>query len=693
LDEGTLIYNTCQGILENLFNATSTESSDDTSEAAEAHRERKFAMEKYKRKAEAPSKFVYGSESFVSSLYNNETGLQEMWFTTPITNLEQCTTAMFQLEHGELYAAGKRGGGGGGDDNREFFESNDFRRVFGGSTSSPVRMVDEAASVEEPARERDSDEVTRETFSDLLQQQTGKLEELLNADQFERGKLGGQELSKRLSIDKTRVSGEFDDIEKPGVGSPRSPEPAYLSSAPLPPPSATRTANEGEAKAAVVRETRVASDTSHALQARLARRGVKANGSKEQIKPIQQQQQIQQPSFDPFAPAGSPPQIERKPAPPSPKEESNPFNDNYATLRAGTSGLLVDQNNKIHSDDISIDEDADEGEVETERVVSPPTIAQEPSSTEEKQYHIRYQATHQAWRENMVQDVKDLHDLTCSDFKKSDIHLDDFGQINDFKEIGAGAFACVYRATWNGNVIAVKKLSTQIGQPMTLKTIRDFRTEASLQRTLKHENIVQLLAVCTQPLSLVMEFVPRGNLFALLGDNSVSLDWLQRLRIGLGAAKGMAYLHAQNPIIIHRDLKSLNLLLTEDLDCKVTDFGLSRFKAENDDKMTGQCGTYHWMAPEVINSERYTEKADVYSIAIILWEVYTRAIPYDGMKPVQAAMHVIQGGRLVLPEGTPNWFNHLVCTCWDASPDNRPSMDYVKQILEKAVLAVSNKQR
>ena len=66
---------------------------------------------------------------------------------------------------------------------------------------------------------------------------------------------------------------------------------------------------------------------------------------------------------------------------------------------------------------------------------------------------------------------------------------------------------------------------------------------------------LSLLAVCTKPLSLIMEFVPRGNLFALLGDSDVSLDWLQRLKIALGTAKGMAYLHGQNPIIIHRDLK------------------------------------------------------------------------------------------------------------------------------------------
>ena len=109
----------------------------------------------------------------------------------------------------------------------------------------------------------------------------------------------------------------------------------------------------------------------------------------------------------------------------------------------------------------------------------------------EQQYHVRFQATNQPWREDMADDVKALHDGCCSDFEKSGICIEDFTGITDFKEIGAGAFACVYKATWEGNVVAVKKLATGVGQPMTLKTIRDFRTEAQLQRTLQHENIVR----------------------------------------------------------------------------------------------------------------------------------------------------------------------------------------------------------
>ncbi|CAN0264517.1 unnamed protein product, partial [Scytosiphon promiscuus] len=117
---------------------------------------------------------------------------------------------------------------------------------------------------------------------------------------------------------------------------------------------------------------------------------------------------------------------------------------------------------------------------------------------------------------------------------------------------------------------------------------------------------------------------------------SVDLPFKKKRQMMLDVATGMQYLHGQNPVIIHRDLKSLNVLIDENWVTKVTDFGLSRFKATSvSEKMTGQAGTYHWMAPEVINSQHYTEKADVFSYGIILWEIFTRAIPYGGMQPVQ----------------------------------------------------------
>jgi serine/threonine protein kinase len=151
-----------------------------------------------------------------------------------------------------------------------------------------------------------------------------------------------------------------------------------------------------------------------------------------------------------------------------------------------------------------------------------------------------------------------------------------------------------------------------------------------------------------------MEYCERGALFSILADKSIELPWVLRRSIMLGLAQGIHYLHTRHPVIIHRDLKSLNVLLTEDWTTKVTDFGLSRYSPQSvSEQMTGQIGTYHWMAPEVINSNHYTEKADVYSYGIILWEILTRHTPYEGMQPVQVVAAVInRNQRPVIPPGT-----------------------------------------
>lgn len=191
---------------------------------------------------------------------------------------------------------------------------------------------------------------------------------------------------------------------------------------------------------------------------------------------------------------------------------------------------------------------------------------------------------------------------------------------------------------------------------MSAKAIRDFHSEVALMRALRHPNIVIFMGLVMDPVCLVTEYCHNGNLFDLLHDTiedeqgehyAVKIPWQRRVRIALDVARGMNFLHTSTPVIIHRDLKSLNILVDEKWTAKVSDFGLSRFKvlieslylikqsATAHGMMTGQCGTYQWMAPEVIGGHIYTEKADVFSFGINLWELLTRKIPYDGMQPMQ----------------------------------------------------------
>lgn len=116
-----------------------------------------------------------------------------------------------------------------------------------------------------------------------------------------------------------------------------------------------------------------------------------------------------------------------------------------------------------------------------------------------------------------------------------------------------------------------------------------------------------------------------------------SWPWVLVKRVACGAARGMTYLHSGTPPVLHRDLKSANILLDDSYTAKVCDFGLSRLKAQ-ERSMTGNCGTVQWMAPEVLANQRYAEPADVYSFGTIVWEMLTGECPYEGMSAIQCAL-------------------------------------------------------
>jgi len=250
------------------------------------------------------------------------------------------------------------------------------------------------------------------------------------------------------------------------------------------------------------------------------------------------------------------------------------------------------------------------------------------------------------------------------------------------EDIGKGTFGEVKRGIWRKENVAVKFLKEDMHvQEDILKT---FIEECNMLKNLRHPNILLFMGACTKGPSyfIVTEFCDSGNLFELLHHYSnYDLTWDERKRIALEIARGMNYLHSFQPPIVHRDLKSMNILLDKNLQVKIADFGSSKFL---DVSMSKQKGTFQWMAPEVIRTNTYTEKADVYSFGIILNEIAMRKPPYYGIDKKEVAKNVAsKNDYRPAIKNCPKEFAELMIKCWDFYPSKRPTFSQIIDYLNK----------
>lgn len=283
--------------------------------------------------------------------------------------------------------------------------------------------------------------------------------------------------------------------------------------------------------------------------------------------------------------------------------------------------------------------------------------------------------------------------------------------------IGGGGFGQVWSATWRGTPVAVKVLSASSESLMVQKAIlQEFVAEINMLSGMRHPNICLYIGACLEPTNraIVTELAANGSLWdalrlplktpfgtqergqplwplELYGSNDPesilhppegTWPWSLVRRVAEGAARGMNYLHCGKPAVLHRDLKSANILLDDSYNPKVCDFGLSRIKT-HENSMTANCGTVQWMAPEILANEPYAEPADVYSYGIILWELLTRRCPYEGMNSIQCAMAVLNRDlRPEIPAWCPTIFANLISECVDKEPSNRPTFAIILSTLD-----------
>jgi len=261
------------------------------------------------------------------------------------------------------------------------------------------------------------------------------------------------------------------------------------------------------------------------------------------------------------------------------------------------------------------------------------------------------------------------------------------GTIQLGERIGIGSYGEVHRGLWRGIEVAVKRF---LDQDLSLQITREFTQEVDMMRRLRHPNVILLMGavVETPNLSIVMEYLHRGSLYKLLHrpqspQVKAALNESRRMRMALDVAKGMHYLHSCDPIIVHRDLKSPNLLVDRNWVVKVCDFGLSRMKSHTFLSSKSNAGTPEWMAPEVLRNEPSDEKSDVYSYSVILWELLTMSVPWSGLNAMQVVGAVgFAGNRLVIPEDVDPAAGKLCEDCAQANPRERPGFLEIQKRLK-----------
>ncbi|XP_060188329.1 serine/threonine-protein kinase STY13-like [Lycium barbarum] len=270
--------------------------------------------------------------------------------------------------------------------------------------------------------------------------------------------------------------------------------------------------------------------------------------------------------------------------------------------------------------------------------------------------------------------------------------------------IARGTFGTVHRGIYDGLDVAVKLLDWgeegQRSQAEVSSIRAAFAQEVSVWHKLNHPNVTKFIgaAMGTPDLNIqtetgfigiprnlccvVVEYLPGGTLKSfLIKSHRRKLAFKVVVQLALDLARGLSYLHSEK--IVHRDVKTENMLLDRNRTLKIADFGVARVEASNPNDMTGETGTLGYMAPEVLNGNPYNRKCDVYSFGICLWEIYCCDMPYPDLSFSEVTTAVVrQNLRPEIPRCCPSSLANVMKRCWDASPDKRPEMDEVVSLLE-----------
>ncbi|KAH7838096.1 hypothetical protein Vadar_022037 [Vaccinium darrowii] len=290
---------------------------------------------------------------------------------------------------------------------------------------------------------------------------------------------------------------------------------------------------------------------------------------------------------------------------------------------------------------------------------------------------------------------------------KKEVWEIDLAKLDIRSVIAHGTYGTVYRGTYDGQDVAVKVLDwgeDGIATAAETAALRaSFRQEVAVWQKLDHPNVTKFIGASmgtvnlkipsntsrdainslpTRACSVVVEYLPGGTLKKYLIRNwQKKLAFKVVIQLALDLARGLSYLHSKK--IVHRDVKSENMLLDSHRALKIADFGVARVEAQNPRDMTGETGTLGYMAPEVLDGKPYNRKCDVYSFGICFWEIYCCDMPYPDLSFAEVSSAVVkQNLRPEIPRCCPSSVANIMRRCWDANPEKRPEMDEVVKLLE-----------
>ena len=260
------------------------------------------------------------------------------------------------------------------------------------------------------------------------------------------------------------------------------------------------------------------------------------------------------------------------------------------------------------------------------------------------------------------------------------------------KKLGEGTFAIVFRArnTKKQEIVALKRFKDSFEDE---KTKNMFMREVKMMFNMKHPCILGLQGFyIPPPLSyfnpfIVMDYMPNGDLFTMLlkemrGKHPPKWTPTAKLKVAFGVAVGMAHIHKH--FGIHRDLKPANILLDENFEPKISDFGLAKIH-DSANTMSIIAGSPYWMAPELFKEEKYDQKVDVYAYGVLLYQLLTGLLPFEcKLSRAKLCMMITNGERPEIPDTLDEYYADIIRRCWDQTPSNRPTFDEVYRLLKNA---------